>query len=114
VGGLTGPDPKHDGIGIEWFAGAGHLQRFQEWLGNPGGRRLLRQADRVADRDASLVVVAEESVLRGAGWLDRRWRDGGEKLKHMAIACRADGLTSAEFSNEWRSRAGHVGRPGAP
>ena len=44
------------------------------------------------------MIVAEESVLRGADWLEQRWRDGGSKLKHMAIAVRASGLTPAEFS----------------
>ncbi len=37
---LTGPDPRHDGIGIEWFADADHLQRFQGWLDTPPGRAL--------------------------------------------------------------------------
>lgn len=110
---LSGLDRRHDGIGIEWFADAGHLQRFTEWLGTSDGQRLQRQADRVADRDASPVIVADESVLRGAGWLERRWRGGGTKLKHMAVAVRASGLTPAEFSRAWRSRAGQIRRPGA-
>ncbi len=110
---LSGPDRKHDGIGIEWFADAGHLRRFQDWLGTPDGRLLLQRADRVADPDASPVIVADESVLRGADWLEQRWRGGGAKLKHMAVAVRASGLTSAEFSQAWRSRAGQIRRPGA-
>ena len=110
---LTGPDPRHDGIGIEWFADASHLQRFQVWLGTPDGQRLRQQADQVADPDASPVIVADESVLRGAGWLEQRWRGGGEKLKHMAIAVRASGLTPEEFSQAWRTRAGQIRRPGA-
>lgn len=65
------------------------------------------------DPGASPVIVAEEAVLRGAGWLDRRWRDGGDRLKHMALAVRAAGLTPAEFSRAWRSRAGQVRRAGA-
>jgi hypothetical protein len=95
---LSGPDPRHDGIVIEWFTDAAHLRRFQDWLG-PGG--------------LDSVIVAEEAVLRGAGWLDRRWRDGGDRLKHMALAVRAAGLTPAEFSRAWRSRAGQVRRAGA-
>jgi hypothetical protein len=51
--------------------------------------------------------------MRGADWLEHRWRDGGVKLKHMAIARRAGGLTPAEFSERWRSRAGQLRRPGA-
>ena len=98
---LTGPDPRHDGVVIEWFADAAHLRRFQDWNG-PG--------DRVP---WSPVILAEEAVLRGAGWLDQRWRDGGDRLKHMALAVRAAGLTPAEFSRAWRSRAGQVRRAGA-
>jgi hypothetical protein len=109
---LNDHDPKHDGIGIEWFADAGHLQRFRAWLDTPDGHLLLHQADRVVDHDSSPVIVAHEAVLRGADWLERRWRDGGEKLKHMAIALRASGLTQAEFSARWRSHAGQI-RQGA-
>lgn len=54
-------------------------------------------------------VVAEEAVVRGGEWLERRWRDGGEKYKHMAIAVRAAGLTREEFSRRWRSHAGTAG-----
>lgn len=98
---LTGPDPRHDGVVIEWFADAAHLRRFQDWHG-PG--------DRVPPGP---VIVAEEAVLRGADWLDQRWRDRGDRLKHMALAVRATGLTPAEFSRAWRRRAGQVRRAGA-
>lgn len=54
-------------------------------------------------------VVAEEAVIRGADWLERRWRDSGPAYKHMAIAVRADGLTREEFSRRWRSHAGSAG-----
>lgn len=100
---LTGPDPRHDGIGIEWFADAAHLKRFERWLGTEV------PAPGILDPQASPVVVAEEAVPRGAGWLERRWRDGGDKLKHLAIAVRASALTPAEFSQRWRSHAGTVG-----
>ncbi len=110
--GLSGPGRRHDGIGIEWFADAGHLQRFTEWVSTPDGRRLVGQADGVAERVTSPVIVAGESVVRGAEWLEQRWR-GGSKLKHMAVAVRASGLTPAEFSRAWRGRAGQIRRPGA-
>src|SRR5262249_54026217 len=55
-----------------------------------------------------------EHVLRGQEWLQQRWREGGEKLKHMAIARRADGLTPAQFSDRWKSRAGKVGQVAIP
>jgi hypothetical protein len=106
--GITGPAPKHDGIGIEWFADADHLRRFQDWLGTPQGRGLLERVGTIVDRDASPVVVAEEHVVRGADWLERRWRCGGAKFKHMAIALRASRLTAAEFSRRWRGHAGQV------
>lgn len=54
-------------------------------------------------------VVARESVLRGAGWLEQRWRDGAAVYKHMAIATRAAGLTREEFSRRWRAHAGTAG-----
>ncbi|MGW1029452.1 hypothetical protein ACWD4J_38210 [Streptomyces sp. NPDC002577] len=110
---LTGADPKHDGTGIEWFAGTGHLRRFQGWLDTPAGRLLMQRLEEIVDTDASPVLVAEESVLRGADWLEQRWGDGGGKFKHMAIALRAAGLTPAEFSERWRSHAGRLRRPGA-
>ena len=55
------------------------------------------------------AVIAREQVMRGAAWLDARWREGGPKLKHMAFARRADGLTQAEFAERWRAHAGTVG-----
>ena len=104
---LTGPDPRHDGIAIEWFADADCLRRNQDWQGGSGGLAAL------LDPGASPVVVADEVVLRGGAWLDQRWRDGGDRLKHMALAVRAAGLTPTAFSRAWRSRAGQVRRAGA-
>ncbi|HET6951237.1 MAG TPA: EthD domain-containing protein [Acidimicrobiales bacterium] len=109
---LTGPGAKHDGIGFEWFADAGHLARFESWLHTAEGRSSLAALAAVAAAGASPVIVADECVLRGAGWLGQRWRDGGDKLKHMAIALRAAGLSAAEFSERWRHHAGRVGGPG--
>ena len=96
---LTGPDAEHDGIGIEWFTGPAHLRRFTEWRassGTPDGP----------------VVVADESVMRGADWLDARWGSGGVRFKHMALALRARHLTAAEFADRWRAHAGRVRRTG--
>ena len=106
---LTGPNPKHDGIGIEWFADVGHLGRFEKWLSSGE----LNAVGALADPAASPVVIADEAVMRGAGWLEQRWRDGGEKFKHMATAMRATGLTPEEFSLRWRGHAGTVRRAGA-
>lgn len=82
----------HDAIGTAWFTDIDHLTLFENWC-----------------RSSSPAVVAEEAVLRGADWLERRWREGGEKVKHMAVAVRADGLTREEFSELWRHHAGSVG-----
>ncbi|OLT26987.1 hypothetical protein BJF79_42970, partial [Actinomadura sp. CNU-125] len=98
---FTGPDVRHDGIGIEWFTGPAHLRRFEEWL-----------RDTAAAPPDGPVVIADEAVLRGAGWLDDRWERGGERFKHMALALRADHLTAAEFAERWKAHAGRVGRPG--
>lgn len=110
---LTGPALAHDGAEIGWFTDADHLRRFRSWVGTPEGRAVPGGLDRLIDHDASPVVVAGEAVPRGADWLERRWREGGVKLKHMAVAVRAAGLTPAEFSERWRGHAGRVRRPGA-
>jgi hypothetical protein len=102
-------DPVHDGIAIEWFDDATHVRRFEAWLPSVGTRR-----EEVVAIAASPVMVADELVLRGADWLDARWRDGGRTLKHMAIAKRAAGLSPAEFSERWKSRPGKVAIAGGP
>lgn len=109
---LTGADPKHDGIGLEWFADEQHLERFESWIRTPDGQSSLTGIGLVVDPEASPVIHAEETILRGADWLEQRWRDGGVKLKHMAIARRAAGLTPAEFSERWRNHAGQLNRSG--
>jgi hypothetical protein len=103
------PDQLHDGVGIEWFEDAGHLGRFEAWLRSPPGQDTAGIVARVLDLDASPLFVAEEHVLRGSDWMEERWRSGGARLKHMAIARRAAGLTPARFSELWRTRAGKVG-----
>jgi hypothetical protein len=103
------PDHLHDAIGIEWFGDTGHLARFESWLASPQGEDVDGLLSRILDRDTSPVLIAEEHVLRGSEWMDERWRRGGASLKHMAIAKRAAGLTPAQFSELWKSRAGRVG-----
>ena len=101
-------DPVHDGIGIEWFADAEHLDRFESWLAGVGGDSVLASLDVAIDVGASPVVVARQLVLRGADWLENRWRSGGARLKHMAIARRAAELSQEEFSERWQGRAGSL------
>lgn len=97
---LTGAEPRHDAVGIDWFSDPDHLRRFEAWTLDP-------------DPVDNVVVVAREHALRGAQWLHTRWHDRGPKFKHMAVAQRADGLTPAEFLDRWRNHAGSVQRPGA-
>jgi hypothetical protein len=91
------PDPKHDHIVLEWFDDERHLARCDEWM-PPGGD----------------LVVTQEHVLRGSEWLEERWRTGGVRLKHMALARRAHGLSQAEFSHRWKAHAGTVGTTPIP
>ena len=107
---VTGTDPKYHGIGLEWFDDMGHVKRFATWLQSPDGMIITERLSEVIESGASPVLLADEHVMRGADWLERRWRHGGEKLKHMAIARRATGLTAAEFSARWRDRAGQIRR----
>jgi hypothetical protein len=95
--------PRHDGMGFEWFPDVARLERFEAWL-----------AAEDMTRDGAPVLVADELVLRGSDWLERRWRDGGERLKHMALALRAPGLTREQFSERWTNHAGRIGPAGAP
>jgi hypothetical protein len=109
---VDGTEAPHDGISMEWFADMDALQRFETWLGSEDGNRAACAAGAV-EPDATAVVVAEEAVMRGADWLDRRWAGGAVKLKHMALARRAEGLSPNEFSERWRNRAGTIGGAGS-
>jgi hypothetical protein len=103
------PDPRFGVVGIEWFRDVGHLERFASWLAATAGTAVADALNGSAGPAAQAVLVAHEHALRGADWLERRWREGGTRLKHMAIARRADGLTPAQFAERWRNRAGRVG-----
>lgn len=107
------PDPRHDAVGVEWFRDTVHLERFEQWLETSGGAAAGGRREEVSDPAATLVLVAEEVVLRGADWLARRWEDATPKPKHIALARRAPGLTPAAFSEAWKAHAGALGRPGA-
>jgi len=100
------PDQRYDGVLIEWFADPDHLARFEAW----SGAARLRAPSAVSAPGPSVVV--DEVVLRGQDWLDRRWREGAQKLKHMALAHRAAGLSPSEFSDAWKRRAGTLRGPG--
>jgi hypothetical protein len=104
---------RHDGVALEWFADREHVRRFESWLGTPPGRAVQRLRSEVLEVDASPVVVASERVIGGADWLERRWQEGGPKLKQLAIAIRADGLTLPQFLERWRGRVGPAPIPDA-
>ncbi|NKY45734.1 hypothetical protein [Nocardia cerradoensis] len=105
---LTGPGPRHDGVVAEWFRDIRHLRRHDRWRSGSDDA-----ADVVTLPDSTAEVIAREHVLRGGEWLERRWDDGGDRLKHMAVAVRAASLTAEEFATRWRAHAGTVRRPGA-
>ncbi len=110
---LSGADPRHDGIALEWFTDAAHLARFEAWLDTPAGRAATAAVEAVVATDASPVIIADELVIRGADWLPERWAAGGDRFKHVSIARRSENLTPAEFSQRWRGHAGRVAPPGA-
>lgn len=83
------PDVAHDRVLLEWF-------------------------DDLPEPNGAPCMVVDEHVVRGADWLDQRWRAGGPRLKHMALAARAPDLTAEEFSERWRRHAGSVGTTPIP
>ncbi len=88
------PAAREDGYLVQWFADAGALTRYEVWEAEAP--------------DPAQVVLAEEVIQRGGGWLAARWEQvGRRKWKHVALARRAKGLTLAEMSAGWR---GHAGR----
>jgi hypothetical protein len=112
VPGVIG-EQRHDGVHLQWFRDGDHLERFDRWEETVKPEAAADRLRQVLDCDASPVIVADEAVMRGADWLEERWRHGGVKLKHMAIARRAAGLSPAEFSERWRSRAGTLRSSGS-
>jgi hypothetical protein len=109
----VGEPPPHDGVVLEWFHDREHLARFEEWLDGPAGRAASGPLDALVDPGCSAVLVVDEVVARGAGWLEERWRRGGSAFKHMALARRGLGLTPEEFTRRWGAHAGRVGGAGA-
>jgi hypothetical protein len=105
---------EYDGVALEWFTGEEHLLRYESWLRTADGQELERLLGEAADLAASPVMVSDERVVRGADWLDRRWLDAAPKLKQLAIAKRAAGLTLPQFLELWRSRAGTIGSAPIP
>lgn len=104
---LDGSPPRHDLLGCEWFDDVEHWARAVRWWGTEQGTAVW--AARAAVLGGRLVVlVAEEQVVRGASWLEQRWRDGGRRVKHMALAHLAEGVDPAVLRERWQRRAGTV------
>lgn len=102
---------RYDAVGIAWFDDSEHMGRFEAWLAGHG-RAAPEEAEAPLDPGDSPAMVAHELVMRGQDWLAGRWGEGGEKVKHMAVARRARHLSPEEFSEMWRARAGKLATPG--
>lgn len=92
--------PRHDAMVIAWFADGVSAQQHES----------LVPADAIAGPHGSrpVEVMAHEAVLRGEAWLADRWQHGGMRLKHVALAQRAEGLSPAEHASRWKAQAGAV------
>ena len=78
---VDGCDAKHDAISLEWFADADHVERYHAWLDAGDGRGVAQRVEAVLDRDASPLLLADEQVMRGADWLEHRWRDSRRQVQ---------------------------------
>jgi len=63
---------------MEWFADVDALRRFETWLRTENDRWDASAAG-VVEPDASVVIIGEERVMRGAEWLAQRWAHGAMK-----------------------------------
>jgi hypothetical protein len=59
--------------------------------------------------DESSTLIVDERAVRGAEWLEGRWRVGGVRFKHMGVAVKAAGVSREEFPRRWRAHAGRSG-----
>jgi hypothetical protein len=112
LAGVASLESPHDGIELMWFVNHPSLERFEAWLRTDAGQRATA-ALRELEAPDSVAVVANELVVRGADWLTSRWRMPTIQLKHMALARRASGVSRAELSARWQSRAGQLGGAGS-
>lgn len=86
LGGLCAPQPpRYEQIVIEWF---------------PDGT--------VLPQDRGTDMIVEEVVRRGADWLDSHRASGAPAYKHIAVARRAQAITTAEFKRRWHVHAGQI------
>ena len=115
---VPGCEASYDAISMEWILPT-DPSLSAPWAATSSFQRPdVQQVDELealVDPGSSVCIVADELVLRGADWLARRWADPAAKLKHMALARKAHGLSAVEFSERWRNRPGQLGGgPSAP
>jgi hypothetical protein len=96
---LGGAGAPFGAVDVQWFADLESALANPEWLVGAG---LEAASD-------SPVVVADEVVLRGQGWLADRWASGGERYKMLSFGRRHPDLSPQEFSERWRREAGQLG-----
>jgi hypothetical protein len=94
--GVAGCTAPHNALSQQWFEDLAALRRYEA---------------RVPPQPDSVIIIAEEHILRGSEWLARHWSNPTPKpkYKHMALARRAAGLSAAQFSERWRNRPGRIG-----
>ena len=109
---VDGGDAQHDAISLEWFADADHLERYHVWLeaGTDGKSRSHRRA---LDPDASPLLVADERVMRGADWLEQRWRAATTRSTHGRRRSEHAGSRRPSSRSSGRAAPARSGRPGA-
>ena len=100
------PPSRFVAVDCQWFADAGGTEANPAWLAAAG-------PDLWAST-GSLLVVAEEVVLRGQDWLDARWAAGGARFKMMSCGRRDAAVPAAELSTRWRREAGRLGAEEIP
>lgn len=101
------PTPLHDAVGVEAFDDHEQLDRYRGWLTTLEGQGAESLIQRLVQPSGPVIVV-EERVMRGDGWLAAHRRGAGSAFQHIAIAIRAVGLSPAEFSAAWSGHAGTV------
>jgi hypothetical protein len=100
------PAPRFAAVDCQWFAGVADAGANEAWL--------RKAAPDLAAGPGSLLVVAEEVVLRGQDWLDARWAAGGERYKMISCGRRDPALTAEQLSARWRREAGRFGAEEIP
>jgi hypothetical protein len=89
---------------VQWFPDLDAALANEAWLAGVG----------LEASAGSRLIVADEVVLRGQGWLADRWASGGERYKMLSFGRRHPELSPQEFSERWRAEAGRLGGGSIP